>query len=393
MVSLVSFFDLCQDPQNRWPYYSSISTLTQERADIITALETTGKGAYGFTTLFGPLDHHSAGHDDFTRLLTYHSRPVFSSASDVIPGSARYMIGAKIHQLSLGGSGISGQSYRHLLLHDDNVDDVSLSGSYSSGDVVPGACLVSQIFPGDYEWPVGDVMALINGSHVAVGASFSAFIVTLTSLTQAWDALYLSQQPVRSYHMSYLYNRYDEKQWDEPPQLPVSHRDVTPLLLSQESSISAMAQSLVACLNQQSANPLWLEGNNWYVATSNSSFMDYRLTNGLVVLSHEIIRMAGLLTRCVDYHAGTSEDPRSPQYPKIMEGLRQTLHRLSWTGDYVGHQSCGVEDAWSHTSQYALTLYHQTQLLDRLIAIFCEYFYITEPAPRDIRTLLQHASS
>lgn len=393
MISLVSFFDLCQDPQNRWPYYSYISTLNQERAGIIDALETTGKGAYGFTTLFGPLDHQSAGHDDFARLLTYHSRPVFSSASDDIPGSARYMIGAKIHQLSLGGSGISGQSYRHLLLNDSDINDVSLSGSYSSGDVVPGACLVSQIFPGDYEWPVGDVMALINGSHIAVGASFSAFISTLTSLTRAWDALYLSQQPIRAFHRSYLYPRCDEKQWDEPPQLPVSHRDVTPLLLSQESSISAMAQSLVACLNQQSANPLWYKGDNGYVATSNSSFIEYRLTNGLIVLSHEIIRMAGLLTRCVDYHASRSDDPRSPQYPKIMEGLRQTLHRLSWTGDYIGQQSGGVEDAWAHTSQYALTAYQQTQYLGQLIAIFCEYFYITEPMPRDTRTLLQHAGT
>lgn len=393
MLSLCHFFDMCQSSDNRWAYYESLIAVKKERELILDALSTTGKSAYGFTSLFGPLDHMEAGQDDFRKLLDYHSRPVFSSDVDTIPHSALYMIGAKIHHISLGGTGISEQSYRHLLVSDIVPADVSLSGSYSSGDVVPGACLISQIFPDDYEWPVGDVMALINGSHVALGASFSAFLSALESLALAWDAITKSCQPVRFFGHSYLYPSTYHQGWDEPPQLPVSHRDVAPLVTSQESALSYMADVLVSVLNQPSANPLWIKENGEYIATSSSSFLDYRLTNGLVMLSHEINRMAGLLVRCVDYHASQSTDPRTPQYPKIMEGLRQSLKHLSWTGDYVGHQSGGVEDVWAHTSQYALTVYRQTCLLSQIIDILCEYFYIPRPLPRDTRTLLQHASS
>lgn len=141
---------------------------------------------YGVNTLVGHLDHVSLTEQDINEfqqyLLSNHMIGGEDNFKKFEVGCINYM---KMHDLSLGGSGITLELYNHLLSLMEkglfNVGSVPKNVSYSSGDVISGSHwakgvshLLKQNF--SYQLQRKEGLSLINGSYIHVGISVAKFL-------------------------------------------------------------------------------------------------------------------------------------------------------------------------------------------------------------------------
>lgn len=200
-------------PLDEWE--RALPRIESERRRVVEYIRKGGQ-AYGFTTLFGHLDSIGATQAESLSLFEAH---LVGTPEPIGEFAARGIATIKLCQLSLGGSGISTETYQHLLFaFGQNLahTEVNLRGSYGSGDVVPGAWFVRAIFGQSPEFQSGDLMALINGSYIPAGVILGH-----------------QSEIERIFHQSYRAveesARLATKNQTHAVQLPVSLRDVTQL--------------------------------------------------------------------------------------------------------------------------------------------------------------------
>lgn len=261
---------------------------------------------YGFTTLFGPLDRGGVQGVDQEWLLKGH---MVGPTADLSAGEMRLLTGCKLEQLTHTFSGISDETFTGLL---QLVGAQDLSGgpgswltSYGSGDVVPASWWASWArLTGYIDFSSrGDLMALINGSFVAAARGLQAVDKIRQVLLDAVSLLGVVASPVggsadaspmREVFADRAHNLPLSSDFQAPPQLPVSMRDLTPLITTVESTWSGFVNSLDSRLSSPSGNPVFREGSNGIEPVSNASFLDYGLRESAV-------SMRALLLRVVDY--------------------------------------------------------------------------------------------
>lgn len=344
------------------------AAIADERAAVEAWLADGGR-AYGFTSLLGHLADggsqaegvhasHSVGENDLLR-----SHLVADGLRmDLSRLTIRCIVGAKLTQLACGGSGMSPSTYRAFLLAWSELSDVSLplDASYSCGDVVPGAWLLSQVTDGN-SLEVGDVIAGISGTHIATGVSTMAVGIA----SDAADRLLTHLRCSRPFAV-------DPRRL----QLPVSLREEDQLLGLMVDALASVEGAVDARLSHSSANPLFAIGPERHiVAISTSAFLDHRLSNALLTLRENLLLCVEHL---VALHVETerahgTHRSLTLQFPKVLRALQaRLLQRVAgWTPRThpVGGAGEGLEDVADYSLHLALDIIELSARIDALLQI------------------------
>lgn len=372
-------------------WFDSAEMIELERNFIDKELQF-GKKAYGFTSLFGPLDKDSIDPEQQELLLTAH---LVGFPSPLKSSTAKTICAAKMISLSNGGSGISRATYENFLHFITTRDYIAhpiscdLNASYGSGDVVPASFIIRSIFGENYPWSKGDLIALINGNFISTGFSIDYLLRLIKTINSFMAHLspYIKSPKFSSSPWLELYEDQMMKraEWEEPPQLSVVERDWEPILNAIDNTLSCMVQSLETSLGKKSANPLFIPSKDSISANSQSSFLDFRLTFSIqqsLTLTKLISGIIQQITEKISQDITnrstnlTSDKVLCVQYPKISEAYRARLHALIPPQGFTGNMSGGVENLWDFSLPSANVameslgiLDSQLKLLDSLLQI------------------------
>lgn len=342
---------------------------------------------YGFTTLLGQLDSHTATTGYQSRLLDAH---LIGRQCRAPAGLLRWATLAKLAQLSIGGSGVSPKTYQQLLsrAYDDPRVDGAWWDSYGSGDVVPAAWWLVAVLGESavHTFAKGDLIALINGNFFSTGAALLAFdelrsvqaeiLVRAASVaqppilrTEASDDLVASLAEVRP--------RFAQTDEGGPTvQLPVSLRDYGPLVSAAQRTITALSDSLDVRLSGPSANPLFTFSHGSVRAHSQSSFLDAGLTMALDASSTGVAFLLCALQRYAEHVSafGLKLDPERVEFvqpPKVsMSVLQQALAEAQSTSVVALSESGGVEDLADGSLRAARSLLNLLARAREMLALF-----------------------
>lgn len=341
--------------------WGAAASLVANERKKVEAFVADGGQAYGFTTLFGHLDSIRREEEGRTNLYRGH---LIGHPEAISPDEARGIVSVKLCQLSLGGSGISPESYARL--RDAFVSDlqrvqVDLRASYGSGDVVPGTWLVRSIFPGPDSLKRGDLMALINGAYIPAGVLLGHYGSIEEALNRATCLV------SRARDLSVTRRESDHVQ------LPVSLRDVQPLRDAIDSALKSMQTAITRSANRQSANPLFLFSDGKTHPVSNSSFLDFKFSLDVAAI-HETVRIAGAYvvaaTRWVSGLAEVIVDdlerPLYVQLPKVCKAYEDQFTSSTASAAYSQTESRGVEDISDSSLRRVLDLTQAVDILDRM---------------------------
>ncbi|MDO4791620.1 MAG: aromatic amino acid lyase [Buchananella hordeovulneris] len=369
---------------SRW--HAATEQIQSERTRIFAAMEQDSSlRTYGFNTMLGPNDNKALTASEQESLLAGH---LIGSPQEVSQLEARAILGSKIIQLANGGTGVSPAAFSHILQQAEGCElplEIDLLASYGSGDVVPGAWWVRATFGTGYSWQPGDVISLINGSFVSCAYSFLLLESYLHALTRFLNLTrHVFRRPTElapmngiDHALSSLY--LERPAWDNPPQLPVSARDVFPVLHSATSALRDLFSVLEVSYSRPSGNPLFELHDGSVHARSQSSFLNLRLASTLAQINSAVSQLAGATQRAVEIVSGTlradSESPVSAhvslcavQWPKVAEAYR--LHLTGGTPlDFTGSMSGGVEDMWDLTLSTSLICRDRVAVFQRQLNV------------------------
>ena len=310
---------------------------------------------YGFNTLLGPLDDQKTYSSSLRELADGHLVGAVESSPR---GLLSLMTQVKIMQISRGGSGLSGDSFRVLLAkgRQDFTAEGAWRASYGSGDVVPAAWWARALFGDDlYRLPAGDFIALVNGNFCSTAAAIAGYQECLDLFanilvlggqccsrprfddSQAGIAGYL--KPLGGTAVAYSAGNV---------QLPVSVRDLLPVVHASEAALKGLRGAINDRLLTQSGNPLFcFAGETSHV--SQSSFLDVRLTMSvnqcLTALSFCVAALVDWVEFLARAAESISERVASVQIPKIARAIQSQIAVVM--GDVsvpVVRESGGVED-------------------------------------------------
>ncbi|XKH58633.1 aromatic amino acid ammonia-lyase (plasmid) [Citricoccus nitrophenolicus] len=358
------------------------SRIRHERTQIVNALQSTGKAVYGFTSMLGQLDTRVMATEEQDLVLQSH----LVGVPEIISSPAvRAITGAKISQLAAGGSGISPEAWRALLSVAPHVGEtlMDLNASYGAGDVVPAAWWATGVLPGQ-QWQAGDVIALINGNHVAVGISVLAYL----DLERAVDRFGLLAGPEMvapleassGRHAAALTGRMQSRPaWQELPQAPVSTRDGSPTARLVQNAMDVLGTELEHALSRPSGNPVFTVEGGTVGAHSQSSFLNPSLTSALVAAQHAVAHLAAVTQRATEITAervlaepdatSTVRGVMAVQQPKVSEAYRQQIASHHSPMHLSGSMSGGVEDLWDNALLTARSVLRSLSLFDRQLDI------------------------
>lgn len=238
---------------------------------------------YGVNTFVGHLDNETILEDQIeafqNSLIDNHSIGLDQYYSEK---EALYITYAKLHFLSLGGSGITLDLYNHLLdivKNDDTTFYVPKASSYSCGDVIPAAHWaqnIKQALQTKYNYPLKrkEGLALINGSFLHVGLSLAKVhpLHSVWSLYNFNSVLYSKFVNNQQFHhaSNVLLNKHDtmhhplnwlastESNNNYDVQDPVSIRAYPQMSSAFYNSIESFLHAIEEQLNRRSDNPLVL---------------------------------------------------------------------------------------------------------------------------------------
>lgn len=249
--------------------------IRREREAVEAYLRDGGDRVYGFTTPPGNLDGREC---DGAELLRAHI-PDPSSPRRVNPVVLRLIAAVKAHHMSHGGTGVSEDVYRRIrdvargaaplptLAHDP----LSIP-SYGSGDVACAAAWALAAL-GDIH-DAGDVIAAINGNHIALATAIILAVETATDAADlAAEARFVTggEFPMRP----------------GDAQLPVSVRDATPVLDSARFALDTLATAIERALVAPSGNPLFTISDDASVNPRfTSSFLTFPLAQAARVVAY-----------------------------------------------------------------------------------------------------------
>ncbi len=331
-----------------------------ERQLIDVELQRGRKSAYGFTTLFGPNDGIYASKGDQDLLLESH---LLGSGEKINSHIARAIIGVKLMQVSLGGTGVSPDTFRKLYEISVGDYDVYMAEelSYSSGDVVPGAWVVSSIFEENWLWNTGDIISLINGNYISTAYAYSVLSSLVSVISRSFmligqhlvsPSFIIDSDFLKSVSMVF---RVPRKEWDNPPQLPVSMRDSFPLIEAAGESLRNLARVVRKTLSTPSANPLFVFDGDKVMCRSQSSFLNIDTRLSLGMINDFISFLSSYIQRVTEYFSSLDwgEDRyiessllKLTQLPKVSEALRNRIVSNILPRNFSGSMSGGVEDIW-----------------------------------------------
>jgi hypothetical protein len=346
--------------------------LRAERAAIETWLQAGGR-AYGFTTLLGHLadvadDTHPGDSRRGPReadLLRSH----LVAASHLVrlsPVATRCVIGAKLQQLSMGGSGVGPGTYGAFAAAWGSPPalELPLDASYSCGDVVPGAWLLDQIVDAEH-LEQGDVIAGINGNHVSTG-------IAVLALGLGIDAAQALLSWLRSYRRSAM--------GSDRSQPPVSLRDGGSSEVVLTDAVADCERALDRRLAISAANPRFIVDDAGAVSVrSTSAFVDHALSSALISLrtallltSHHLVALHSELERT---HG--SAGSLSLQYPKVLGALQSRLVQRFGGGPPqlrpVASESDGLEDTADHSLHLAIDITEVAPALRAMLDVAGEH--------------------
>lgn len=307
---------------------------------------------YGFSTLFGHYDHHT----ELTGLSqeTQNSLLQAHLVGTPVPTPVwffRSLADTKLTQLNNGGTGISGDAYKAVQKAAGLSDDAELSGSwfksYGCGDVVDGSWFVHNLIEQGLLTlsRSGDLMALINGSYVSTTVARSAYDFFKVAIEDSLNLLKANSNPTQAV------------------QLPVTLRDLSPLLDSYAQSSHQMDEALTHREETKSGNPLFDMEQGTHL--SNASFLDFTLTHSLTGAG-QTTQVAGIYVKALTNHVSKHMSVPSPadtpiQPTKVNTGLVKRMIPLS--PDFYLNESETVEDVGDMSSHTALGLIHNLKLL------------------------------
>lgn len=342
--------------------------VAEERAAIEAWLADGGR-AYGFTSILGHLADGGSEAEGVDASRSVDEGDLLRShlvadglRVDLSRLTIRCIVGAKITQLARGGSGISPSTYRAFLSAWRELSDVSLplDASYSCGDVVPGAWLLSQVTMGR-SLEVGDVIAGINGTHISTGVSTVAFGI----VSDAADRLLAHLRTSRLFAVN-----------PRRLQLPVSLREDDQLFDLMVDALESVEGAIDVRLSHASANPLFAIGPEGHiVAHSTSAFLDHRLSSALLALRESLLLCVEHL---VALHVETerahgTRRSLTLQFPKVLRALQaRLLQRVAgWTPRThpVGGAGEGLEDVADYSLHLSLDIIDLSARVDALLEI------------------------
>lgn len=357
---------------HEWPWPSAERRIASERGAVERWI-TAGGTAYGFTTLVGHLadaDRETVRsleeHADLEAKLLRAHLVAESMLTAVGAVATRCIIGAKLLQLSCGGSGISLSTYRAFVDAWASLGDVELPVdlSYSCGDVIPAAWLLDRVVDPD-RLSQGDVIAGISGSHVSTGLG----AIALARSTLVARAI-----------LAWFGHHLDSARDGRATQAPVSLRagsDLGPLM---NDSLRELELALDARLSSPAANPHFevREGSPLTV-TSTSAFLDYRLSaalasvrTALLMGAHHTVALHVALERS---HGSAST--LTLQYPKALRAFQsRLLQRFGGGAPFllpVEGASEGLEDAADHSLHLASDVSDLAGRLEALLRVASEH--------------------
>jgi histidine ammonia-lyase len=345
-----------------------------------------GQTIYGATTLPGHKDHVTLSPSMQARnsfeLIQNHcigNAPYFDDET------ARYIGYAKLQALSLGGTGISPQTYRHLLRTVNSPDfrpKIPMHASYSAGDVIPGAHWArSALQFDDYvdKTVIGpkDGMSLINGNFVHVGVILSVLprlsIALKLGLEACRSSLMLSRSKLffNTDHpeLADFFGKYSSAENTDSTQTQksISIRAIPQVTIALKNNQVALQNCVDQHLQLQSDNPLIDDEGNIH---SQASFFCPEITIATSAMIESVLfsmwacvgRASYILSGHLDEIPEDGATNAAPlgliQYPKLMtailEKARSRYGRRTFSSG--GATSHGIEDLWSHGTETAIEL-------------------------------------
>lgn len=372
--------------------YAATARIAKERVWVEDLLKNEHAGSiYGFNT--------ELGHRDFVTVkprAEYDLQRAIFASHDIRPTQSRGMypqhiarlIGyVKVFQLSRGGSGISPDTYEHIMgkITDSTFfPQIPAGQSYSSGDVLPANHWAGAVFglDGEAAYPLkqGEMIALINGNfvHTALAAAnYRELIETMKWVVVAGayagrlcdlDRInFIRELPgdkvVARRCLDYLIRTSgDRKSFSTSPQHAVSIRAIPDVVIELCSAHHALGTEIDALIAMPSANPLF----DWTrkEVFSSPSFLAIGLALAqnkmiealLMVLRASVAKLSFVLSGRVAKIPEDGLDPTAElglgliQVPKemtaVVEAAYQTYGRRGFASG--GATSYGIEDMWTH---------------------------------------------
>ena len=347
----------------RWN--DALQTIAAERDAIESLLATQPPPhIYGFTTMLGQLDSHSAERSNQPELLDAHLVGTTRSAPAGFIALTTY---CKIEQLHHGGSGVHPATYSALLASDRGSQGSATGAwlsSYGAGDVVPAAWWIHNALSPSAraELAQGDLIALLNGSFYSTSYGIAAALAAVDCLAAFLRrAARLCSYPVSrrerggallSPKLGEYFATHGVARSSDQTQLPISLRDADAYLAPIAVAVAAVGEALERRLSTPSANPLFRVVADDVSVESQSGFLDVTLTLALTNLAqvlHLVTRAAQrMIVHVTDAQIDDSgrPDPRHVQPPKAAMAIveRATLVGGQLPIQFTGSDSGGIED-------------------------------------------------
>lgn len=352
---------------------------------------------YGFNTLLGEMDSTSLV-DSADQEEMYRNHLVgdpFTASADFV----RLMTYAKIQQLSIGGNGITPETYHKLLDFTDYTEALGAwNSSYGAGDVAIGAWWVRALFSSDdmntsetaasgFQWAPGDLISLISGNFVSTAWGIAALLRYLDTAAHFFvrygstavlrsDQLLTHDDGVSAAHSDLREHFQDYTATGI--QLPVSLREATSAVVAVLESIQHMVSALDLRLSTCSGNPLFISSeNSTHVENiSQNSYLDHRLTMSATNALQTTAMMSGLTQRAVAYLAAQGKHNAGSgakiQHPKVGTALllRQNIAHTTLPAHFTGSESEGVEDFWDLSLLTCEKLIESTKGTQSVLSVF-----------------------
>lgn len=344
-----ALLDAALNGQTNPAWEASVTRVTSER-DAVESHVTAPDAplVYGFNTLLAPLEGTAATASSQMELLKQH---LVGPKEVAGPTFRRLLVGAKISQVSHGGSGVSRSAYLGLLRSFQRSGPAigAWTASCGSGDVVPGAWVVQDLLQHDLgDLQNGDLIALTSGSWVGAAWGLAALASSLQDFAAVQAAVDSATEDM------FLGGR----------QLPVSLRDAEPMRYAFLHAVRAVSDAVGERLGTGSANPYFtfapsLLDTAPVASHSGNQFLDYVLPFSLTNLIQAQLLALGVWQRCIQHWADgqQSEGHALVQPPRVAQAILEQAHRTAGLlpAQFVGADSRGIEDLRDNTAATALT--------------------------------------
>lgn len=371
---------------------AATARIARERAWVEELLkDERGGSIYGFNTELGHRDFvtvKARAENDLQRAIFASHDISPTQALGVYPRHIAALIGCvKVFQLSHGGSGISAETYEHIIKKVTDptfFPQIPAGQSYSSGDVLPANHWAGAVFALDSDAPYrlkqGEMIALINGNFihtalaagnywelgealkwVVVAGAYAGRVCDLDRINFIRE-LPGDKEAARGALDYLMRTSGDRKSRSTSPQHAVSIRAIPDVIIEFCSAHHALGREVDAMLLMPSANPLF----DWQrkEVFSSPSFLAIGLALAqnkmiealLMVLRASVARVSFILSGRVAKIPEDGLDPAAEvglgliQVPKemtaVVESVYQTYGRRGFASG--GATSYGIEDLWTH---------------------------------------------